>query len=93
MKFVSENALQNVKLKDILEKTFRGMIFEGWIVPTDDAILSDNKCWYLPFFVTKQDIASVAFDGAATFKGATLNDAVHFGINLLNDLVEVLTRF
>ena len=48
------NALKNVKLKDILEETFREIISEGWIVPTDDAILSDTKSWYLPFFVTKQ---------------------------------------
>ena len=69
------------------------MISEGWIVPVDDAILSDTKCWYLPFFVTKQDKARVVFHGAATFKGAALNDTAHFEINLLNDLVEVLTRF
>ena len=87
------NALKNVKLKDILEKTFREMISEGWIVPTDDVILSDTKCWYLPFFVTKQDKARVVFEGAATFKGVTLNDAVHSKINLLNGVVEVLTRF
>ena len=66
------------------------MISEGWIVPTDDAILSDIKCWYLPFFVTKQDIV---FDRAATFKGAALNHAVHSVINLLNGLAKVLTRF
>ena len=46
-----------------------------------------------PFFVTKHDKARVVFDGAATFKGAAVNDAVHFGINLLYGLVEVLTRF
>ena len=44
-------------------------------------------------FVTKQDKASVVFDGAITFKGAALNDAVHSGIKLLNGLVEALTRF
>ena len=54
---------------------------------------SDTKCWYLPFFVTKQDKAKVGFDGDATFKGVVLNDAVHSGINSLNDLVVVLTRF
>ena len=64
------------------------MISEGWIVPIGDAILSDTKCWYFPFFVTKQDKARIVFDGAATFKGAELNDAVHSGINLLNGLVE-----
>ena len=66
------NALKNVKLKDILEETFQEMIFEGWIVSVDDEILCDTKCWYLPFFVTKHDKARVAFDGAATFKGAAL---------------------
>ena len=45
------------------------------------------------FFVTKQDKARVVFDGAATLKRAALNDAIHSGINLINGLVEVLTRF
>ena len=81
------NALKNVKLKDILKETFQEMISKSWIVPVDDAILSDTKCWHLPFFVTKQDKAKVVFDGAATFKGAPLNDAVHSEINLLNGLV------
>ena len=43
------NSLKNLKQKDVLEETFREMISEGWIVPTNDAILSDTKCWYLPF--------------------------------------------
>ena len=88
-----QNALKSVKLKDMLEDTFQEMISEGLIVRVDDAILSDTKRWYLPFFVTKQDEARVMFDRAATFKGAAINDAVHSGINLLNGLVEVLTRF
>ena len=88
-----QNARKNVKLKDILEETFREMISKSWIVPTDDVILSDTKCWYLPFFVNNQDKAMVALDGAATFKGAALSDAVHSRINLLNGLVEVLARF
>ena len=90
---LGRNAIKNVKLKDILEETFQEMISEGWIVSVDDAILSDIKYWYLPFFVTKQDKARVVFDETATFKGAALNDAVHSGINLLNGLVKVLTRF
>ena len=87
------NAPKDIKLKDILEERFQEIIFEGCIVPADDAILSDTKCWYLPSFVTKQDKARVVLDGAATFKGAALNDAVHSGINLLNNLIEVLTKF
>ena len=69
------------------------MISKGWIVPVNNATLSNTKCRYLPFCVTKQDKARVVFDGATTFKGAALNDAVYSGINLLNSLVEVLTRF
>ena len=49
--------------------------------------------WYLPFFVTKQAKSIVVFDGAATYKGVSLNDAVYPGENLLNGLVDVLTRF
>ena len=50
----------------------------------------------LPFFVTKQDKARVVYDGddgAATFRGKCLNQAVLAGTNLLNNLVEVLMRF
>ena len=87
-----QNALKNAKLKNILKETFRGIISKGWIVPTD-VILFDTKCGYLPFFVTKQDKARVVFNGATTFKGAALNDAVCSEINLLNDLVKALIRF
>ena len=69
------------------------MISEGWIIPVNDTSLSDTKCRYLPFLVTKQDKARVVLDGGAIFKGAALNDAVHSEINLLSGLVEVLKRF
>ena len=82
------DALKNVKLNNILKKTFQETISENWIVPVNDAALSDFKCWYLPFFVTKQDKARVVFDGTATFIGTALNDAVHSGINLLSALVK-----
>ena len=35
----------------------------------------------------------MVFDGAAKFQGSALNDAVLSGVNLLNNLLEVLTRF
>ena len=62
------------------------------MAPVDSALIK-NSCWYLPFFVTKQKKPRVVFDGAASYKGFPLNDTVYPGINLLNGLVEVLTRF
>ena len=35
----------------------------------------------------------MVFDGAATFRDLSLNDAVFSGANLLNGLVDVRTRF
>ena len=52
-----------------------------------------DKCWYLPFFVSRQDKPRVVLDGAATYNEMSLNDAVLPGLNLLNGLVEVLLRF
>ena len=43
--------------------------------------------------MTKQGKPCVVNDDAATFGGVSLNQAVLAGINLLNNLVGVLTRF
>ena len=43
--------------------------------------------------MTKQGKPRVVYDGAATFGGVCLNQAVLAGTNLLNNLVEVLTHF
>ena len=86
------SALKNVTLKQILLETFRELIDEKWIVPVDRNATM-GKVWYLPFFVTKQEKARVVYDGAATFRGKCLNQAVLAGTNLLNNLVEVLVRF
>ena len=87
------NAKKSAKLKDMLFETFKEMISNGWVVPVYDGGATDSKCWYLPSFVTKQEKPRVVFDEAATFDGTALNDAVLPGINLLNELVDVLTRF
>ena len=43
--------------------------------------------------MSKQDKPIVVFDGAATFHGLSLNDAVLPRVNLSNGLVSVLNRF
>ena len=90
---IQKRALKNVKLREILLNTFQELLNENWLVPVYDSISEQDKCWYLPFFVSRQDKPRVVFDGAATFKGVSLNDGVLPGVNLLNGLVEVLTRF
>ena len=91
-KAVRSSALKNDTLKQTLLETFRELIDEQWIVPVDRNATT-GKVWYLPFFVTKQEKARVVYDGAATFRGKCLNQAVLAGTNLLNNLVKVLMRF
>ena len=85
-------ALKNSKMKCTLFETFDELISADWLAPVDNA-LKKNSCRYLPSFLTKQKKPRVVFDGYAWYKGFLLNDAVYPGINLLNGLVEVLTRF
>ena len=86
------SASKNPELKKTLIDTFGELIDEEWIIPEEmDSISKPMR--YLPFFVTKQEKARVVYDGAALYKCMCLNNAVLGGINLLNNLVEVLTRF
>ena len=91
-KMLRTSGLKNLGLKDTLTNTFAELINEGWIEDVGQ-VGSDHPVWYLPFFVTKQDKPRVVYDGAATVAGVSLNQAVLAGTNLLNNLVEVLTRF
>ena len=86
------SALKNPVLKQTLIDTFSELIKEGWIESADN-VHSVSPKWYLPYFVTKQGKPRVVYDGAATFGGVCLNQTVLAGTNLLNNLVEVLTRF
>ena len=86
------SALKNPELKKTLIDNFGELIDEEWIIPVEVDSISKPMC-FLPFFVTKQEKALVVYDGAAVYKGMCLNNAVLSGINLLNNLVEVLTRF
>ena len=85
-------ALKNPKIKSTLIETFDKLISAGWWASVGSTLIK-SSCWYLPFFVTKRKKPRVVFDGAASYKGFLLNDAAYPGLNLLNGLVEVLTRF
>ena len=88
------SASKNSQLKQTLTDTFAELLEHGWIVSADserDKIAESS--WYLPFFVTHTAKPRVVYDGAATVGGASLNQAVLAGENLLNGLVDVLMRF
>ena len=82
MAALRKKALKNAE--SIVCETFEDLIDEGWLVPLNEPGTRLDKCWYLPFFVSRH---------AATCNGIYLNDAVLPGLNLLNGLVEVLVRF
>ena len=88
-----KTALRNSTLKQTLGDTFAELISEKWIEPVKGQELKTPSCRYLLFFVTKSAKLQVVYDGSAVVDGLSLNQAVLSGENLLNNLVEVLTRF
>ena len=75
------------------------MIAKGYVekVPELELTSRDGKRWYLPhhgvYHPQKPHKVRVVFDGAASYKGTSLNDALLQGPDLTNTLVEVLLRF
>ena len=67
------NALKNVETRRMLTATFQEMITEGWILLLEENSEDKSLCWYLSFFVTRQDRPRVVFDGATVFEGMFLN--------------------
>ena len=88
-KSLRRKALKDPKLKLTLTDTFQELVHEGRLVPLKDGA-HDDRSWYLPFFVNKQIKPRVVFDGAVTYRGVALNDAVFDSTNLLNNLVNIL---
>ena len=87
-----KTALHNPQMRQTLTNTFDELISQKWIEPVECSV-NKKPTWHLPFFVTKSVKPRVVYDGAATFNGVCLNQLVLAGENLLNGLVEVLTRF
>jgi len=71
---------------------------KGYINEVREEAEKLSKVWYLPHFpVIRLDKATTkvrpVFDASAKYKGLSLNDVVHQGPKLQNDLVNILTRF
>ena len=79
-------------MRQTLTNTFEELISQKWIEPVECSV-GKKLTRHLSFFVTKLVKPHVVYDGAATVNGVCLNQLVLAGENLLNGLVEVLTRF
>ena len=88
-----KTALRKSQLQQTLVDTFSELICEKWIEPIEDLSFCVKPTWYPPFFVAKLAKPREVYDGAAAVQGMSLNQDVFAGENLLNTLVEVLTRF
>ena len=71
---------------------------KGYITEVQIENQPAGQVWYLPYFpVVRLDKSTSkvrpVFDASAKFKGLSLNDVLHQGPKLQNDLVDVLVRF
>ena len=93
-KILDEQGLRD-KYNKVLDEWIELGIAEE--VTKDTPEPEEGREFYLPHFpVVRQEAVStkirVVMDGKCRFRGKGLNDAVHAGPNLLNNLLQVLTR-
>ena len=89
------------KLHDMYHAQMDDYLTKGYArrVDGDDALstLKPHRVWYLPhhpvFSIKKPDKVRVVFDGAARYKGTSINDHLLQGPDLTNNLAGVLMRF
>ena len=52
-----------------------------------------GKVWYLTHFSTKQNKFKAVYNASAKFPGICINEVIMTGLDLLESLFSVLTRF
>ena len=80
------------------QEVINGYERKGYICEVQSEKEQVTKVWYLPHFpVVRQDKSTSkvrpVFDASAKYKGVSLNDVLHQGPKLQNDLINVLVRF
>ena len=91
--------LKDRRLREHYMATMNDMISKGYVekAPKLKSVGKEGKKWYLPhhgvYHPQKPHKVRVVFDGAASFKGTSLNDALLQGPDLTNNLIDVLLRF
>ena len=98
LKYLKKKFENDSKLQEQYTKTVSKYVEDGHacvVGPID--LNSESPQWFLPhhavFKRSNPEKCRVVFDCAAKFKGTSLNDAIHQGPNLLNNLSGVLIRF
>lgn len=72
---------------------FTVYINKGYIEYVDTKEGTDNG-WFLPNHSQRQiDNKRIVYDGSAKCEGKSLNDVIHPGLKLKQDLINVLLRF
>ena len=72
-------------------------VIKGYINKIEDMEEKLDKVWYLPHFpVLKPDMSTtktrIVFDASAQQDGVSLNDTIHQGPKLQNDLFNIATK-
>jgi hypothetical protein len=82
------------KCNDVIQ----GQVQKGYLLPLGSVIEAPDDGFQIPIFPVRDDSRSttkvrMVLDCAAKFEGISLNDNILPGPKLLNELVDVLTRF
>jgi len=97
-----ESTEKRLKKDPELEKTYRETIekyeSKGYVSKSSKDSSSDSERWYLPHFpVVRMNKTTtkvrMVFDASAKSNGLSLNDVIHQGPKLQNELFDVLLRF
>eukprot|EP00795_Rhopilema_esculentum_P006549 gene6549-12041_t len=88
--------LKDKQLGNSYNEIIQQYLRKGYLEKVDKEPGKD--CWYLPHFpVLRPDKATtkvrIVFDGSAKYNGMSVNDVIHQGPKLQQDLVKVLLRF
>ena len=89
-------SLQRRSLFDAYDKEIKKLLHDGHAEKVNDKMCSD-RTWYLPHqaVITEKKPGKLrpVFDCAARYQGECLNDKVHKGPDMSNQLLSVLLRF
>ena len=90
--------LRNQKDHDDYWGIIEDWIEKKYVIPVPPGALEEKDSQHLPHFPVKRDDKTTSkvrpvLDGAAQYRGKCLNDAIHVGPKLINDLNVVLLRF